>query len=66
MLAELLTMLMQKNPLFEWGDDQQCAFEVPKDRVCTTPVLEIYDGSVDTMLELHTDASAKALGAVLL
>ena len=34
--------------------------------MCTAPVLEIYDGHADTMVELHTDASAKALGAVLL
>ena len=34
--------------------------------MCTAPVLEIYDGNMDTMMELHTDASAKALGAVLL
>ena len=37
-----------------------------KDRVCTTPILEIYDGSADTVVELYTDASAQALGTVLL
>ena len=29
-------------------------------------MLEIYDGSADTLVEVHTDASTKALGAVLL
>ena len=64
-LAEPLTKRMQKNSPFEWGDDQKCAFEVLKDRVCTVPVLEIYNGHADTIVELHTDASTKALGAVL-
>ena len=29
-------------------------------------MLEIYDGSTNTKVEVHTDASAKVLGAVLL
>ena len=37
-----------------------------KDHVCATLVLEIYDGNTDTMVELHTDTSAKVLDAVLL
>ena len=65
-LAEPLTKLTRKDTPFEWTDDQQRAFELLKDRVCTAPVLEIYDGHADTLVELHTDASAKALGAVLL
>ena len=32
----------------------------------TAPVLEIFNDSHDTEHEVHTDASAKALGAVLL
>ena len=65
MLAEPLTKLTWKNSPFEWDDDQQCTFEVLKDCVCTTPVLEIYNGHADTTVEFHTDAIAKALGAVL-
>ena len=37
-----------------------------KDCVCTALVLEMYDGHADTMVELHTNASATALGIVLL
>ena len=29
-------------------------------------MLEIYDGSTNTYMEVHTDASTKALGAILL
>ena len=29
-------------------------------------MLEIYDGSTDTWVEIHNDTSAKALGAVFL
>ena len=32
----------------------------------TAPMLEIFNNSNDTEHEVHTDASAKALGAVLL
>ena len=32
----------------------------------SAPVLEIYDGNADTKVEVHTDTSAKALGAILL
>ena len=32
----------------------------------TAPVLEIFDNSNDTEHKVHMDASAKALGAVLL
>ena len=32
----------------------------------TVPMLEIFDNSHDTEHKVHTDASAKALGAVLL
>ena len=32
----------------------------------TVPMLEIFDDSHDTQHEVHTDASTKALGAVLL
>ena len=45
---------------------QQCAFDVLKDYVYTKLVLNIYNGSADTMEKLHTIASAKDLGAVLL
>ena len=37
-----------------------------KQHVTTAPVLEILDGQESTQLEVHTDASAKAIGAVLL
>ena len=66
MLAEPLTKLTWKNSPFEWGDDQQRVLEVLKDHVYTAPVLEIYNGNADTMVELHTNAIAKGMGAVLI
>ena len=32
----------------------------------SAPMLELYDGNVDTQVEVHIDASTKALGAILL
>ena len=41
-------------------------FEELKHHVVSAPMLEIYNGSADTEVEVHTDTSAKALGAILL
>ena len=47
-----------------WESEQQKAFDTLKDLVTHAPVLAIYDPTAQ--LEVHTDASAKAIGAVLL
>ena len=36
-----------------------------ENRVGSVPKLEIYDGSTDTQVELQTNASATAFGAIL-
>ena len=41
-------------------------FEELKHRVVSAPMLEIYDGSTDTWVEVHTDTSIKVLDAILL
>ena len=41
-------------------------FEKFKCCIVSVPMLKICNGSTDTWVEVHTDASAKALGAVLL
>ena len=37
-----------------------------KHHVVSVPMLEIYDGSANTQVEVNTDASAKVFGTVLL
>ena len=48
---------------FEWGEDQQRAFDELKRRLQSPPILGHFDQSAET--EVHTDASNTGLGAVL-
>ena len=59
-----LTALLCKNVTFEWTKDCEDAFQTLKDRLVTAPILAFPDYSLP--FELHTDASTKALGYVLL
>ena len=63
-IANPLTSLLKKNQSFIWGNEQETAFVALKDILCKRPVLAFYDPSLKT--ELHTDASAKGLGGILL
>ena len=49
---------------FEWSQEQQMAFEALKAAVTHAPVLSIFDPKAET--RLHTDASGRAIGGVLL
>ena len=62
-VAEPLTRLTRKAVVFEWGDEQQEAFEKLRTKVTAAPVLQVFDQHAE--LEVHTDASAKAIGAAL-
>lgn len=48
---------------WEWGKDQETAFNLLKDKLTSFPVLGYPDFSKP--FELHTDASTKGLGAIL-
>lgn len=63
-IVEPITRLTKKNEPWSWGKAQNEAFTTIKDRLTTRPVLTIFDPSRST--ELHTDASAIGVGAVLL
>ena len=49
-----------------WGPEQQHAFERLKAKVSEAPVLAIFDADPTTVHEVHTDASLKAIGTILL
>lgn len=59
-----LTNLLKKNVTWDWGPTEQDAFDQLKLALTTTPVLQQNDGTKP--YTLRTDASAYALGAVLL
>lgn len=63
-VAEPMIKLLKKNAQFEWGTEQQRAFEELKNRLSTQPKLCHYDPNLP--LELRTDASGVGLGAILL
>jgi len=63
-IVEPLTRLTRKNVPWEWEDSQQRAFSTIKNKLTTRPVLSIFDPNRPT--EVHTDASAIDVGAILL
>ncbi|GJW70804.1 putative reverse transcriptase domain-containing protein [Tanacetum coccineum] len=57
-------MLTQKKVKFEWGDKQEAAFQLLKQKLCSAPILALPEGSEDFIA--YCDASKKGLGAVLM
>nr|GEW70511.1 putative reverse transcriptase domain-containing protein [Tanacetum cinerariifolium] len=49
---------------FEWGDKQEAAFQLLKQKLCSAPILTLPEGSEDFIV--YCDASNKGLGAVLM
>lgn len=59
-----LRKLTMKNVSFEWNEDCMRAFNELKRRLTEAPILCVYNPKLET--ELHTDASSRGFGAVLL
>nr|GEW88240.1 putative reverse transcriptase domain-containing protein [Tanacetum cinerariifolium] len=59
-----MTKLTQKKVKFEWGDKQEAAFQLLKQKLCSAPILALPGGSEDFIV--YCDASNKGLGAVLM
>nr|GFA59900.1 putative reverse transcriptase domain-containing protein [Tanacetum cinerariifolium]GFB32383.1 putative reverse transcriptase domain-containing protein [Tanacetum cinerariifolium] len=55
---------LEKKVKFEWGDKQEAAFQLLKQKLCSTPILALPEGSEDFIV--YCDASNKGLGAVLM
>nr|GFC36559.1 putative reverse transcriptase domain-containing protein [Tanacetum cinerariifolium] len=63
-IAKPITKLTQKKVKFEWGDKQEAAFQLLKQRLCSAPILALPEGS--EYFIVYCDASNKGLGAVLM
>ncbi|GJR41099.1 reverse transcriptase domain-containing protein [Tanacetum coccineum] len=63
-IAKSLTILTQKSKTFNWGEEQEYAFQTLKDKLCNAPVLALPDGSEDFVV--YCDASGIGLGCVLM
>nr|GEV12196.1 putative reverse transcriptase domain-containing protein [Tanacetum cinerariifolium] len=56
--------LMNQKVKFKWGDKQEEAFQVIKQKLCSAPILALPKGREDFVV--YCDASIKGLGAVLM
>ncbi|GJR19420.1 reverse transcriptase domain-containing protein [Tanacetum coccineum] len=63
-IAKPLTMLTQKNKTYVWGDKQDEAFQILKEKLCNAPVLALPDGPDDFVV--YCDASKQGFGCVLM
>ncbi|GKF09709.1 putative reverse transcriptase domain-containing protein, partial [Tanacetum coccineum] len=63
-IAKSMTELTQKYKKFDWGKEQETAFQLLKQKLCVAPILALPEGSDDFVV--YCDASIKGLGAVLM
>ncbi|GJR19957.1 putative reverse transcriptase domain-containing protein [Tanacetum coccineum] len=61
-LTKSLTELTQKNKKYIWGEDQESAFQLLKQKLCEAPILALPEGNDDFVV--YCDASHQGLGAV--
>nr|GFA62582.1 putative reverse transcriptase domain-containing protein [Tanacetum cinerariifolium] len=54
-IAKSLTILTQKCKTFDWGGEQELAFQTLKDKLCNAPVLALPEGPKDFVIELFSD-----------
>lgn len=59
-----LTLLTKKDEKWNWGPEQEIAFQTLKQRLVEKPILAIYNADAKT--ELHTDASKVGLGGIFM
>ncbi|GKC98500.1 putative reverse transcriptase domain-containing protein [Tanacetum coccineum] len=63
-IAKSLTLLPQKNKTYVWGDKQEEAFRILKEKLCNAPVLALLDGPNDFVV--YCDASNQGFRCVLM
>ncbi|GJW80197.1 putative nucleotidyltransferase, ribonuclease H [Tanacetum coccineum] len=63
-IAKSLTILTQKCKTFDWGEEQELAFQTLKDKLCNAPVLAFLDGPEDFVV--YYDVFGIGLGCVLM
>ncbi|GJY32730.1 putative reverse transcriptase domain-containing protein [Tanacetum coccineum] len=63
-IAKSMTKLTQKKVVFDWGDKQEAAFQLLKEKLCSAPILALLEGAENFII--YCDASHKGLGDVLM
>nr|GFB24909.1 putative reverse transcriptase domain-containing protein [Tanacetum cinerariifolium] len=62
--AVFMDLMNRKNKKFEWGDEQENAFQTLKDMLCDAPILALLEGTDDFVI--YRDASNQGFGCVLM
>ncbi|GJS19163.1 putative reverse transcriptase domain-containing protein [Tanacetum coccineum] len=63
-IAKSITKLTQKKVKFDWGDKQEAAFQLLKEKLCSAPILALPEGADNFII--YCKASHKGLGVVLM
>nr|GEX23448.1 putative reverse transcriptase domain-containing protein [Tanacetum cinerariifolium] len=63
-IAKSMTKLTQKKVKFDWGDKQEAAFQLLKEKLCSAPILALPERAENFIV--YCDASHKGLGVVLM
>ncbi|GKD69142.1 putative reverse transcriptase domain-containing protein, partial [Tanacetum coccineum] len=63
-IAKPMTKHTQKGIKFDWGEKEENAFQLIKQKLCSAPILALPEGSKDFVV--YCDASHKGLGVVLI
>ncbi|GJY01124.1 putative reverse transcriptase domain-containing protein [Tanacetum coccineum] len=63
-IAKPLTKLTQKNKSYIWGEEQESAFQLLKQKLCEAPILALPEGNDNFVV--YCDASLQGLGAILM
>nr|GEU65094.1 reverse transcriptase domain-containing protein [Tanacetum cinerariifolium] len=63
-IAKPITKLTPKSVKFDWGEKEEAASHMLKQRLCSAPILALPEGSENFVV--YYDASHKGLGAVLI
>nr|GEV70447.1 putative reverse transcriptase domain-containing protein [Tanacetum cinerariifolium] len=63
-IAKSMTKLTQKKVVFDWGDKQEAAFQLLKEKLCIAHILALSEGAKNFIV--YYDALHKGLGVVLM
>nr|GEW88966.1 putative reverse transcriptase domain-containing protein [Tanacetum cinerariifolium] len=64
LISKPLTKLTQKDKKYDWGKEEEEAFQTLKQKLCSAPILALPEGTKDFMV--YCDASLKGFGTVLM
>nr|GEV66968.1 putative reverse transcriptase domain-containing protein [Tanacetum cinerariifolium] len=64
LISKPLSKLTQKNKKYEWGMEEEEAFQTLKQKLCSAPILALPEGTKNFIV--YCDASLKGYGAVLM